>query len=186
MIKKITLTSFTALVFIGCGGAGGESAKTISGTTQTVQKAYNLWEYIAPQSSKTNTFTKVTDAKQSTYTTTYTVTGDKVEAKDDYAPDEKTIYQKSGDTILVKFEKNNKANGQYSLHMGANIGDIVTVRSSTCKLTQHLDTFSLANQTFHDVIEIKCADTPGYYQKGVGEVGQIEKGLGKSIRVLSN
>jgi hypothetical protein len=104
----------------------------------------------------------------------------------DYASNEKTIYEKLNNKIKVRFEKNNKANGMYELHLTADIGDIITERSSECVLHKHYPTFSIKDRNFQDVIEIKCGNTPGYYQKGVGEIAQIEESNQKRVRVLSN
>ncbi len=178
MIKKLTLTLTTALFFVGCGGGGNPTPKS---------GAYNLWEYIAPVSSKTDTFTLSSNSVDTTYKSTYKVVNQaRVEEVADYAKDEKTIYEKSNDKIIIKFEKNGKPNGFYELKLTADIGDIVTKRDSTCKLAKHHDSFSIAGKSFQDVIEITCNNIPGYYQKGVGEVAQKEDNTGKNIRVLSN
>ena len=182
MIKSIALTTITALFLVGCGGGGEES----STPTTTNVGTYNLWEYMTPSSSDTNTFTLSSNSVDTTYTATYIVKSNRVEEVANYAPDERTIYEKGANTITVKFEKGGKANGTYALKLTANINDIVTTRSSTCKLTKHLPSFSIADKTFQDVIEITCGSTPGYYQKGVGEIAQIEDSSGKNIRVLSN
>ena len=87
---------------------------------------------------------------------------------------------------FVVFLKLNKANGTYDLHLRANIGDKVTKRPSNCRLVRHHDTLEFAGKEFDDVIEIRCNDIPGYYQKGVGEIGQKEDKTGKTIRVLSS
>jgi hypothetical protein len=187
MIKNLTLASITLLLFIGCGG--GDSGSTDKPITQTrIDKKYNLWSYMVPTSNGTHTFTHTQNGTTSTYKTTYTINGTRVEEVADYAQDEKTIYEKINDEIIIKFEKSNRANGMYQLFMTADIGDIVTVRNSTCSLSNHFDNFKVpnTNKSFTDVIEITCNNIPGYYQKGVGEIAQIEDSAGKNIRVLSN
>jgi len=181
MIKSIALTTTVALFLFGCGGGGDSSTQT------STRGAYNLWEYMTPSSSKNNTFTLTTNSQKSTYNTDYQVKSSRiVHEVADYAPDETTIYEKGDNKIIVTFEKGGKPNGTYSLKLHANINDIVTTRNSSCRLTKHHDTFSIANKTFKDVIEITCGTTPGYYQKGVGEIAQIkEDSSGKNIRVLS-
>ncbi len=184
MIKNIALTAITVLFLVGCGGGGGDESKTVAPTTSNGK--YNLWEYMTPASSNTNTFTLSSNSVDSTYKSTYSVTNNRVTEIADYAQDETTIYEKGADRITVKFEKGGKANGTYALKLTANINDLVTTRNSTCKLTQHLDTFTIAGKEFSDVIEITCGNIPGYYQKGIGEVAQKEDSSGKNIRVLSN
>jgi hypothetical protein len=188
MIKNAVVTTLALLLFTGCGG-GGETNSDNKPITQTrLDKQYNLWSYLVPTSDSTHTFTHIQNGSTSTYKTTYTVTNKQVEEVADYAKDEKTIYQIVNDEINVKFEKSSRPNGMYKLFMTADIGDVVTVRTSTCKLSNHLDTFQAPNsdKSFADVIEITCNNIPGYYQKGVGEIAQIEDSSGKNIRVLSN
>lgn len=185
MIKHIAFASSIAILLLGCGG--GSSTTDTGGKigAQSHNKAYDLWAYMVPSSSQTNTFTHISNGKTSTYTTTYSVSQNRVEERDDYAQNEKTIYERFSDKITVKFEKDGKPNGMYDLALGADIGDIVTIRNSTCSLSKHYDDFSIADKSFQDVIEITCNNIPGYYQKGVGEVAQKEDSVGKNIRVLS-
>ncbi len=181
MIRRVFI-AVTTLALIGCGG--GNDTKTAAATTTNGK--YNLWEYMTPSTTKTNTFTLTSNSVNTTYKSTYSVTPSRVTEVADYAKDETTIYEKGTDTITVRFEKNGMANGMYQLRLKANINDIVTKRDSTCKLSQHYTHFSIAGKNFDDVIEITCGTTPGYYQKGVGEIAQKEDKSGKNIRVLSN
>ncbi len=183
MIKSITFTTITALFLVGCGGGGEDTAAS---PTLTNTGKYNLWEYMTPSTSHASTFTLSSNSVDSTYKSTYSVSNNRVAEVADYAKDETTIYEKGPDKITVRFEKGGKANGTYALKLTANINDIVTVRNSTCKLSQHYETFPIAGKTFDDVIEITCGNIPGYYQKGIGEVAQKEGASGKDIRVLSN
>lgn len=186
MIKSIALATITTLFLVGCGGGGGDDDGGGLSPVVSNPGKYNLWEYMTPSTSNTNTFTLSSNSIDSTYTSTYTVKSNRVEEVADYAQDEKTIYEKGADEIIVRFEKSGKSNGTYTLKLTADINDIVTQRKSECKLTRHLDSFKIAEKTFQDVLEITCGTTPGYYQKGVGEIAQIEDSSGKNIRVLSN
>jgi hypothetical protein len=70
----------------------------------------------------------------------------------------------------------------------ANIGQTVTVLDSTCKLEKHYDNIKINDKDFVDVIEIKCNDKPGYYQKDIGEIAQTQisgSNGTRSVRVLS-
>jgi len=188
MIKNVALTTIALILLTGCG-SGGEDTGSSKPITQTrLDKKYNLWSYMVPTANSTHTFTHTQNNKSSTYKTTYLVSDTRVTEVADYAQDEKTIYEKVNDEINVKFEKSNKANGLYKLFMTADVGDVVTVRNSTCTLSRHFDNFNVPNsdKSFADVIEITCNNIPGYYQKGVGEIAQIEDSAGKNIRVLSN
>ena len=183
MIKSITFTTITALFLVGCGGVGKDTEG--SPTTRNTGK-YNLWEYMTPSTSHTSTYTLSSNSVDTPYKSTYSVSNNRVTEVADYAQDETTIYEKGSDKITVRFEKGGRANGTYALKLTANINDIVTTRNSTCKLSRHYETFSIAGKTFDDVIEITCGNIPGYYQKGIGEVAQKEGTSGKDIRVLSN
>ncbi len=186
MIKNIAIATVATLIFIGCGGGGDSTSGGGTLGSQTITKAYNLWDYMVPNSSKTNRFTLSSINGKSNYNTTYTVSKNRVEEVADYASDEKTIYEKKANKIVVNFTKAGQPNGTYNLLLSADIGDIVTERKSTCRLTKHLEIFELEGKSFQDVIEITCGNIPGYYQKGIGEIAQIENSSDKKIRVLSN
>ena len=190
MIKNITYAALLSLLLVGCG-TGVSSDNEREGANDPyneniVVKKYNLWEYMTPNKANTNTFTLSSNSMSTTYTTNYKVTKSRVEEVADYAKDEKTIYIRGKNKITVKFEKGGRANGTYDLALTADVGDTVTKRNSTCKFTRYLETFSISNKNFKDVIEITCGDVPGYYEKGTGEIAQIENKNDKSIRVLSN
>ncbi len=185
------LLSFTLIAFLVSGCGGGDSKKRSSEVDSASRthsaKAYNLWEYMTPSKSKTNRYTTyVNKQKDSTYKTTYSVTSNRVVESEDYAKDEQTIYEKRNNSIVVRFTKNGKPNGMYTLHLWADVGDIITGRNSNCELKAHYDQKEIAGKIFDDVIEIRCGDIPGYYQKGVGEIAQIESKEEKRVRVLSN
>lgn len=187
MIKNLTLATLATLFLVGCGGGTtDEKSSSVSTTKEIKHGQYDLWQYMTPATSNTNTFTLSDNSVDSSYKSTYTVKNSRVEEVADYAKNEKTIYEKGDTSITIKFEKDGKANGTYALKLSADIDDVVTVRNSSCKLTQHFDSFNIEGKAFSDVIEITCGDIPGYYQKGIGEIAQKESKSGKSIRVLSN
>ena len=190
MKKALILSTIVISLFSGCGGGGDRDTNlnnnSISGKSND-KNSYNLWNYFTPANSKTNNYRYYEGNKVSSYKSSYSVSETKVVEIDNYAPNEKTIYEKMPDYIKVSFEKNGKPNGLYKLKFYANIGDSVTVIESGCKLTKHYDNFSLKGENFNDVIEIRCDDKPGYYQKNVGEIAQeIQNKNQKSIRVLAN
>ena len=187
MNKKVLISTILVLTFAGCGSGGDTSSSgDRKSPTPKNQKQYNLWSYMTPESDHTNTYSIYSDNKTVKYNTQYSVKQNRVVEVNDYASNERTIYEKLSNKIKVRFEKNKKANGMYELHLTANEGDVITERSSTCKLIKHYDNFEIKGKAFQDVIEIKCGDIPGYYQKGVGEIAQAEEKNKKNIRVLSN
>jgi len=189
MKKSLLLSTIFITLINGCGSGDTTTKRDNPIQNNSVKNSgsYNLWEYFTPNSSKTNEYKYYNGNKVSSYKTSYNVSNNKVTEVDNYAPNEKTIYEKRDNYIEVKFEKDGKPNGIYKLKLYANIGDSVTVLDSSCKLSKHYDTFSLKDNNFNDVIEIRCGNKPGYYQKGVGEIAQqIQSKNQKSIRVLSN
>jgi outer membrane biogenesis lipoprotein LolB len=200
MKKALTLSILTVALLTGCGGGGEDSQKgndkSINKKTSTTQVGvgktdgkYNLWEYMTPSKDRTSNFIETKGDSSSTYKTTYSISAQTVTEVSDYAQNEKTIYTKMSDRIRVSFEKDGTPNGSYDLDLTADIGDIVTVKESTCKLIDHYDEKKLGDKIFSDIIEIRCNDKPGYYQKGIGEVAQTNAlsttGV-KTIRILSN
>jgi major membrane immunogen (membrane-anchored lipoprotein) len=202
MKRNISVALLALALLTGCGGSktddnDGISNKTIDDpmlpTSITnagkTDGTYNLWNYMTPKTSTTNSFIETKGDKTNEYTTTYSISEKKVTETSDYAQDEKTVYKKKEDRVTVEFLKNDKFNGSYDLHLTADIDGDVTILTSTCKLTEHFDKKTISNKDFLDVIEIKCNDKPGYYEKGTGEIAQTEvvdaKGV-SSLRVLTN
>ena len=207
--------SFSALILAmfmmsGCGGGGDsrEDSPTAKNNDDDIPKGqptlgvgktdgkYNLWEYVTPKSDRTNNFVETTGSTSKNYKTTYSTTSNKVTEVSSYAKDEQTIYTKTYnntlkkyDRVTVSFEKDGTPNGSYDLDLTADVGDVVTVKESSCKLAKHHSSIQINGQSFKDVIEIQCNQKPGFYQKGVGEIAQT-KVLGangnRTVRVLSN
>ncbi|RUM67433.1 MAG: hypothetical protein DSZ06_01195 [Sulfurospirillum sp.] len=192
MIKRVAIVVLFSFGLIGCGGGSSESKAERSRVSANTDVAsvvqsgkYNLWEYMVPKDSHTNTYSIYSNNSQSKYQTSYNVKQNRVVEHDHYVLNEETVYEKYPNKIKVEFKKNNQPNGMYELKLFADIGDRVTVRESSCKLSKHYDTFELKGKKFNDVIEIVCGSQPGYYQRGVGEIAQIEDKGTKSIRVLA-
>ncbi len=189
-MKKIVVASVVlTFMFIGCGSSSSSDAsepkKEIENSSAKAD-GYYLWSYFTPANSNTNSFSLYNDGKSTQYKTTYSVKQDRVIEQSDNVSNEKTIYEKLSNSIRVKFEKNGKPNGMYELKLYANIGDVVTVRDSSCKLYKHYDNLTIKGKSFNDVIEIRCSNRPGYYEKGVGEIAQMSDKDSRSVRVLSN
>ncbi len=192
MIKNLLFSTTAIFFLIGCGGGTESESSTNNINTNNSQSivstpkgSYSLWDYIVPSSSKTSEFSVHSQQDgERTYRTSYAVKTNRVEEIADYAENETTIYEVHSDKITIKFLKDGKPNGLYQLHSFANIGEVVTVRGSDCKLAKHHDQYKLDDKVFDDVIEIVCTNQPGLYQKNVGEIAQINSG--KDYRVLSN
>jgi hypothetical protein len=188
MAIKLLFSTITIILLTGCGGGGGDDDNNKkSGTSnQSYTKDINLWDYVVPNSSKEDSFSLTTNSKTSKYKTRYSVSSNKVEEVSTYSKNEKTIYKKNNNTIIISFEKDGKPNGTYNLINNVNIGDKVTEKKSDCKLTNKFDKKSIQGKEFSDLIEITCSTHIGYYQRGIGEVAQFEKNSAKNIRMLSN
>jgi len=206
-MKKSFSSLLIAMLFMsGCGGGTENSTEPkpkddikkgqpTLGVGKTDGK-YNLWEYVTPQSDRTNNFIETTGDTTKNYKTTYSTTPNKVIEVSDYAKNEQTIYTKTYnntlnkyDRVTVSFEKDGTPNGSYDLDLTADVGDVVTVKESSCKLTKHHDSIAINGKSFADVIEIQCNQKPGFYQKGVGEIAQTQAvgtNGSRTVRVLSN
>ncbi len=177
-MKKSIYTILTASALIwtltGCGGSGGEANGTPS--TQTRDTLYRgdiaLWNYLVPSSDSTNTYIKTNGSDEKRYTTRFVAQNDSVTEISELSSNEKTVYTNAGNTIKITFYNDNVPNGSLELKSKVNLNDIVTVKKSDCRLKKHLETFTYDKHTYKDVIEIECGNTPGYYQKGVGEIMQ--------------
>ena len=192
MKKQLIASTILFATLIGCGTTTDSRSDSMnkvqnSNTYDYTSGTYNLWEYMTPASSHTNTYTLLNNGKESKYRTQYQVKQNRVVESSTYASNEKTIYEKLPNTIRVKFEKNGQSNGMYELKLSVNEGDRITVRDSTCKLYKYHDSIDLNAHHFKDVLEIRCDGKPGYYQKGVGEIAQVNGTKNnRSMRVLSN
>lgn len=162
------------LLLTACGGGGTTSAS--GETAQTRESVYHgsitLWDYLVPAADSTNSYIKTTGDEVQKYQTRYLRQNNSVTEVSDLSKNEKTVYTNEGNKIVVTFYTDGAQNGTVEMKGKVDIGDIVTVKNSDCRLAQHLDSFKYDGQLFDDVIEIKCGENPGYYQKGVGEIMQ--------------
>ncbi len=168
----------------GCGGATGD---TKAERTEPVHQNYNngaiaLWDYLVPAGDTTNNYIKTSGEEIQKYKTRYTREANSVTEVSDLSQNEKTIYRKDKENITILFYTNGEENGRLELKPTVDIGDIVTVKKSDCTLKKLWDHFTFEEKNFKDVIEIRCGDTPGYYQRGVGEILQ-EKHLSESGKI---
>ena len=208
MKKSFLALILTMFMISGCGGGEGDaSGQTPDGKDTDIKKGqstlgegkttgkYNLWAYVTPKSDRINNFVETTGDTTKNYKTTYSTSSNKVVEVSDYAKNEQTIYTKTYnntlnkyDRVTVSFEKDGTPNGSYDLDLTADVGDVVTVRESSCKLTKYHNSIDINGKSFADVIEIQCNQKPGFYQKGVGEVAQT-KAIGvngsRTVRLLS-
>ncbi len=188
---KNTFIMITILItLLGCGTTTTQRDNTDTSNKQAYSNSgeYALWDYLVPQQSSTNNYIKTTGSTKQKYQTRYVKEDNSVIESSSDVPNEKTVYKKGANSISVSFLKDSQPNGHYELHTLVDIGDMVTIKTSSCILKEHYDSFSFQGKKFEDVIAIECGNTPGYYQKGIGEIGQ-EQALnttGRVVQVLSN
>jgi len=185
-MRLIQLIPVWILIFslAGCGGATGD---TKTEQTKPVHQNYSngaiaLWDYLVPSGDTTNSYIKTSGEKTQKYKTRYTREANSVTEVSDLSQNEKTIYRNNKENITVLFYTNGEENGRLELKPTVDIGDIVTIKKSDCTLVKRWDDFMFQDKNFKDVIEIHCGDTPGYYQRGVGEIVQ-EKHLAENGKV---
>jgi len=179
MIRINTLLTaiLASILFLtsGCGTTGGDDNNIKAASERS--KNYNngsiaLWDYLVPAGDTTNNYIKTTGETTKKYRTRFTREADKVTEVSDLSKNEKTIYMKNANDITVLFYTDGAENGRLELKPTVDIGDIVTIKKSDCKLVKLWDVFHYGDKDFNDVIEIKCGNTPGYYQRNVGEILQ--------------
>ncbi len=176
-IYRLLIASAVAGVLTGCGGGGSGGAGASSPSkepTRTIayQGDIALWDYLVPASDSTNSYIKTNGSETEKYKTHFSRSNDGVTEISELSPNEKSVYTNTGNTIKVTFYTDNVQNGSVELKSKVNINDVVTVKRSDCQLTRKLSTFKYSGHTYNDVIEIVCGKTPGYYQKGIGEIVQ--------------
>ncbi len=180
-MKSILTTAavLTILTLGGCGGSGGDTGKSGSSTTPrenvTYQGSIALWDYLVPAGDATNQYIKTTGDQVQKYSTRFVRTNNSVTETSEISPGEKTVYTNRDNTIRIDFFTDDTPNGTVEMKARVDIGDIVTVKKSDCRLARQLATFTYEGRKYQDVIEIDCGNQPGYYQKGVGEIMQQKK-----------
>jgi hypothetical protein len=171
--SAILTTVTIALLFTACGGGGGGEKTTTNGAQERIYSgSIDLWQYMVPNADRTNSYIKTTGSNSQQYQTRYVVKENSVTEESELSSNEKTVYTNKGNTILVTFFTDGAQNGSVELKAKVDIGNIVTVKKSDCRLTRQLAEYSYNGQNFKDVIEIVCGKDPGYYQRGVGEILQ--------------
>ncbi len=169
---------FLILGLTGCGAGGtNDNDKQERTDTTKVPANYNkgaisLWDYLVPETDTTNNYIKTSGDQTEKYRTRYTKSADTVTEVSDFSQNEKTIYKNEKNNITILFYTDGSENGRLELKPTVDIGDIVTIKKSDCTLVKLWDEFHFDGKSFKDVIEIRCGDTPGYYQRGVGEILQ--------------
>ncbi|RUM65924.1 MAG: hypothetical protein DSZ05_05215 [Sulfurospirillum sp.] len=178
---------FISILILSLSGCGGATEETTVDRTQSIPKSYHtgsisLWNYLVPAGDTTNNYVKTNGEQVQKYRTRYTREANSVTEVSDLSKNEKTVYRNGKESITVLFYTNGQENGRLELKPTVDIGDIVTIKKSDCTLVKLWDDFTYQKQNFKDVIEIRCGDTPGYYQKGVGEILQ-EKHLAENGKI---
>ena len=185
-MKKTCFLLSISLTFllIGCGSSGENSSTKKNGIDRNSQQYEGdivLWNYIVPSNDATNRYIKTNGTQSQQYQIYFAKENNRVTEISELSQNEKTVYTNNGNTIDITFYTDNAKNGSVTLKSKVNINDIVTVKKSDCRLKRHFDQFSYEDKIFADVIEIQCGNTPGYYQKGVGEIMQQKILSTKSI-----
>lgn len=179
-MRFIQLISVWILIFSlsGCGGTTNETqTETQTKPAKPAPQNYSngsitLWDYLVPAGDTTNSYIKISGGETQKYRTRYTRDANTVTEISDLSKNEKTVYKNGKNSITVLFFIDNEENGRLELKPTVDIGDVVTVKKSNCTLAKLWEDFTFQGKTFKDVIEIECGDTPGYYQRGVGEILQ--------------
>ena len=175
---SIFLSLFLSMLLLG--GCGGTTGGSQGGGDYERSQNYNngaiaLWDYLVPASDTTNSYIKTNGTTSQTYRTRYTREANRVTEVSNLSENEKTIYTKNANDITISFYTDGAENGRLELKPTVDIGERVTIKKSDCRLAKVWDTFHYQNRDFKDVIEIRCGNTPGYYQRGVGEIAQEQK-----------
>ncbi len=170
---RLIIGSMTAaLMLTACGSGGGEKSTPPTQQARVYSGNIDLWQYMVPSSDRTNSYIRTTGTETKKYQTRYVVKADNVTEESQLSSNEKTVYTNRGNTILITFFTDGVQNGSVELKAKVDIGDIVTVKKSDCRLTKQMPEYTYNGEKFEDVIEIVCGNDPGYYQRGTGEILQ--------------
>ncbi len=183
-MKRLSLIVISALLFSGCGSSSvstGSVPTTSDGTSpaqtaKTSQKpsgftGYTLYEYLVPASVQTVQSYKYQNQNYlRVESLEYNKHDNFISQRSLQNQDGEVEYQNNGDDTILVTLYHDSASDTFKMHNFVNIGDTVTLKQGSCTLSAYYDRLDFQGKSFDDVVQISCAKSVGYYQKGKGLV----------------
>jgi subtilisin family serine protease len=182
-MKRLLFTSVLGFLLIGCGstatvesGSVDKEDTTLTSTPPKVpEKSYRFYDYIGPTSNLVVTTYKYTnDTFKYDEPLEYSYTEGLLTERSLENLDGQIEYHVEGDTINVTIYQGSDISA-FKMHNYVDIGDVVTIKKSSCSVTNHLATLTLGDKAFKDVLEVSCPKSIGYYQKFKGLIMENRK-----------
>lgn len=181
-MKKLLVSSLLAWMFIGCGstsvdsGAGTDTGKTpqengIKTQIPTGFTGYVLYDYLLPASQKeVKTYKYKNNVLASEERLAYTQESGLTTQRSLRDIDGQVEYRYSGQDDIAVSIYHDSVVEKFNLKNFVNLNDMITLKTSTCKVSAHYDIFKAGEQSFSDVLALACPKSIGYYEKGNGLV----------------
>ena len=189
-MKRLLLTTVLAFLFVGCGSStvkSGDVDLTQSQPSSTLPsgfKGYVFYDYLLPSTDKVvQSYKYKNDTFLNEESLEYTKSAARVIERSLKNRGGQVEYQDGGDGTIKVTIYNNASTEYFTMKNFVNIGDIITVKKSTCRVSAYHDKLSFGEKNFTDVLEVRCPDSVGYYQKGQGLV--VENDIDTSLQANS-
>jgi subtilisin family serine protease len=182
-MKRLLFTTVLGFLFIGCGstttvesGSVDKEDTTLTSTPPKVpEKSYRFYDYLGPSSNLVVTTYKYTNSTfKYEEPLEYRYTEGLLTERSLENLDGQVEYHDAGDTIDVTIYQGSDISA-FKMHNYVDIGDMVTIKKSSCNITNHLATLTLGDKAFKDVLEVSCPKSVGYYQKSRGLIMENRK-----------
>ncbi len=173
-----------AFLFIGCGSTGGSNGDV--GTSNSGDKVdnkvdnsvmaipsdkqYRLFDYLCPSQGTTVTSYKYKNRVfQNQESLEYVRTRDAITQRSLKNLAGQVSYQQARELVYISLYHDGQTDA-FTMQNFINIDDMVTIKESECRVSEHYDTLDYIGHKFKDVLKISCPTSIGYYERDRGLV----------------